>query len=453
MKIIRLEAENIKKITAIDITPKQDLIQITGENGSGKSSVLDSILWALAGTTKVQKMPIRKGKTSARIKLDMGTVVVTRHFDGNGTSTLRVESDKGAKFGTPQRMLDDLIGSLSFDPLEFVRLEPKEQFAALCRLSKINIDFEAIEEKNRVDYEVRTRINRDVRAMRQQMENFGSVAEDLPEKPIDISQLAKRMAEASERNSQIDLRQQRQQDQLRQHTQKVTALRLSIQQKLELAADLRKEADAAEAEAKKMQVEEKTLVDQVKQLKAKAEEKKEDERVDVSGLSAEIKAAEKTNAEIGRRKELNALVAQLKEEEKQAEALSEAMKDRDRAKVAALAKAKMPLPGLALGDRCVLYKDVPLEQASTAEQIRISASIAMAANNRLRVMLIKDGSLLDDKNLKMLAELGRQNDYQIWVEKVARPEDKIGIVMEDGSVRERPALPAELTEGAEVAAE
>jgi DNA repair exonuclease SbcCD ATPase subunit len=434
MKIIRLEAENIKKITAIDITPKQDLIQITGENGSGKSSVLDSILWALAGTTKVQKMPIRKGKTTARIKLDMGSVVVTRNFDGNGTSTLRVESDKGAKFGTPQKMLDDLIGSLSFDPLEFVRLDPKEQFSSLCRLSKINIDFEAIEEKNRVDYEVRTNINRNIRALRQQMENYGAVTEDLPDKPIDISQLAKKMAEASERNSQIDLRRQRQQDQLRQQTQKVVTLRATIQQKLELAADLRKEADAAEAEAKKMQLEESALTEQIKQTKAKGEEKKEDERIDVAGLQAEIKAAQKTNSEIERRKELARIVAQLKQEEDQAEKLSEAMKDRDRAKVAALAKAKMPLPGLALGDRCVLYNDVPLEQASTAEQLRISASIAMAANNRLRVMLIKDGSLLDEKGLKLLAELGRQNDYQIWMEKVARPSDKIGIVMEDGHV-------------------
>ena len=426
MKIIRLEAENVKKITAVDITPKQDLVQITGPNGSGKTSVLDSILWALAGTTKVQKMPIRKGKNSARIKLDMGEVVVTRIFDGNGTSTLRVESAKGSKFATPQKMLDNLIGSLSFDPLEFVRLDPKEQFSSLCRLSKINVDFETIEAKNATDYEVRTNINRNVRALRQQIENYGAVPEDLPDKPVDISQLAKKISEASEQNAQIEIRRSQYQNQIKQHNEKFVSLNSQAKQKLALAAELRKEADAAEAEAKKLQIE-------AANLKKVQIPKEETKPADLAGLQAEIKAAQKTNSEIERRKNLNAIFAQLKKEEAEAEALSEAIKDRDRAKVAALAKAKMPLPGLSLGDRCVLYNEVPLEQASTAEQLRISASIAMAANNRLRVMLIKDGSLLDAKSMKLLAALGREHDYQIWIEAVDST-GKVGIVMEDGHV-------------------
>lgn len=49
MKIVSLTAENVKKLTVVEITPAGNLVQITGKNGQGKSSVLDAIWWALAG--------------------------------------------------------------------------------------------------------------------------------------------------------------------------------------------------------------------------------------------------------------------------------------------------------------------------------------------------------------------------------------------------------------------
>lgn len=40
MKIIKLTAENVKKLRAVEITPTGDLVEITGRNGAGKTSVL-----------------------------------------------------------------------------------------------------------------------------------------------------------------------------------------------------------------------------------------------------------------------------------------------------------------------------------------------------------------------------------------------------------------------------
>lgn len=48
MKIIALQAENVKRLVAIEIRPDGNLVQITGKNGAGKTSVLDCIWWALA---------------------------------------------------------------------------------------------------------------------------------------------------------------------------------------------------------------------------------------------------------------------------------------------------------------------------------------------------------------------------------------------------------------------
>ena len=49
MQIIRLEADSFKRLRAVDITPRGDMVMITGRNAQGKSSVLDSIQAALAG--------------------------------------------------------------------------------------------------------------------------------------------------------------------------------------------------------------------------------------------------------------------------------------------------------------------------------------------------------------------------------------------------------------------
>jgi hypothetical protein len=64
---------------------------------------------------------------------------------------------------------------------------------------------------------------------------------------------------------------------------------------------------------------------------------------------------------------------------------------------------------------------------------RVSVAIAMAANPKLRVLRVRDGSLLDEDGIAMLAKLANERDYQIWLERVDST-GKIGVVMEDGEV-------------------
>ena len=60
MKIIKFEAEHVKRIAVVEITPAGHVVEITGKNGQGKTSVLDSIWWALAGTRSHQPEPINR---------------------------------------------------------------------------------------------------------------------------------------------------------------------------------------------------------------------------------------------------------------------------------------------------------------------------------------------------------------------------------------------------------
>ncbi len=58
----------------------------------------------------------------------------------------------------------------------------------------------------------------------------------------------------------------------------------------------------------------------------------------------------------------------------------------------------------------------------------------MAANPKLKVLRIQDGSLLDEQNMRLLTEMAEASDYQIWLERVDT-SGKVGVVMEDGMVK------------------
>lgn len=57
----------------------------------------------------------------------------------------------------------------------------------------------------------------------------------------------------------------------------------------------------------------------------------------------------------------------------------------------------------------------------------------MAANPDLRVIQIREGSLLDRESLDVIAELAGANDYQVWLECVDETGN-LGVVIEDGMV-------------------
>ena len=49
MKIVSLQAENFKRLKAVEIKPDGSTVVITGKNAQGKSSILDSIFAAVGG--------------------------------------------------------------------------------------------------------------------------------------------------------------------------------------------------------------------------------------------------------------------------------------------------------------------------------------------------------------------------------------------------------------------
>lgn len=388
MKIISLQSENIKKLKAVEIKPTGNTVIISGKNGQGKSSVLDSIFYALGGKDKIPAKPIRDGEKKAEIKIDLGKYIVKRSFTDKG-SYLEVMSKEGAKWSSPQQLIDDIVGKLSFDPLEFSTKKPKEQRQILIELAGLNLDEE--NEKRERLYQERTIVGREGQNMQKYSDEEIKESEKYAgQEELSISALN------SEYQNEIAMRNSYLQSQNR--------------------------IKWIDQEIKKLQAE-KTKLEKVKDTKSNLDE-----------LKTKIETAEETNAKIRNAKRILEDNGKLLAKREEYEKITKQIEAIDEAKKQLLEAAKMPIKGLTIDDDGVIYNGIPFNQISSAEQLKVSLSIAMSMNPKLKVIRIMDGSLLDDDNLKMISEMANKNDYQIWIEKVDS-SGKVGFYIEDGEIK------------------
>ena len=406
MKIIQLTAENIKKLKVVDITPTKDFIQITGKNGSGKTSVLDAIWWALAGKDAIQGQPIRKGEPKAMIRLNLGECVVTRRFTESGT-TLVVENGDGFRAASPQAMLDAIIGHLAFDPLEFSRMDAKKQFDALKVIADVGVDLEALTKEDENDKNRRRDITRDIKTLQGQLAGI-VYPFDAPDEEVNVGDLIKELGELENHNT-IVLENERAREKYEARIKEIDATIEDLQAKI--------------ADLKEAKVRGHAMIDALPAMTPKS----------TDSVKAQIAGAQEINKGVAAKKQNGELNAKIALMQNNVDVIETILKERESIRAKALLESKMPINGLTLGDKEVLYRDIPFDQLSAAEQLRVSVAIAMAANPKLKVIRIKDGSLLDDASLKIIQEMAAEREYQVWCETV-NTTGKVGIVMEDGEV-------------------
>jgi len=404
-KIIRLEAENIKRLTAVRITPKGDVIVLGGKNGAGKSSVLDAIMYALAGKRAVCEKPVRDGESKAKVTVDLGDYVVTRTFTEAGGGTLTINGKDGSSLGSPQAVLDGIVGSLSFDPLSFLSSEPREQARILKDLAGLN--FSKKDAERQKAYDERTAVGRDLaraNAVAEKMAFHGDL-----EKPEDIGALKAMLSGASERAASA----------------------------AKAKGDVESSRARLDRAEKALRSAQKEVKDATKALETAEEAVKglEAGTVSVQDIQAKIDAAEA--CERKRQENLAKERAQKEARELQAkvDALTKKIERIDQDKADAISEAKFPIKGLAVSDDGVLFNGVPFAQASFSARLKVSAAIGMALNPKLRVLLVREASMLDEESLGELLDMAEANDVQIWIERVGKGKE-VGIVIEDGEISE-----------------
>ena len=409
MNIIKLQAENVLRMEAFTIEPTDNTVVITGKNGQGKSSVLNTILMGLAGKDAMRDIPkpVKDGADEGRIKINLGgKYTIDVYMTKEGTRYLHVYGMDGKEFKSPQTLLDNMLGDLTIDPSEIITMKPKELKELLLKIINLDINLEEWAKKREDLYTERTATGREHSSLKAQLEALPVPNADIPDVEISITGITKRYQDAVDNNNQIE--------------------KLSRDQRICVSG-----IDEAKAEIERLQAKIKNLQENIdaidNELKTMAE-------VDLTPIMMEMDASEGTNIKVREKQNYFKFSERVDLMGNRYSELSRLIDNLDKEKYDALAKAAMPIDGLGIDADEVTYNGIPYAQCSDAEKIKVAMAIAMAKNPEIKVILMRQGTLLDEDNLELIKEIAQKHEYQMWLEIVSN-NDKIGIYIEDGKVK------------------
>lgn len=413
-KITRLNVANFKRIheVAVDIDGKH--LVVGGDNTMGKSSLLDSIEALLSGGTKIPADPVHHGEDAAtiRVELDNG-IVIERTISKDRKSKVKISggSGSGGKAMTAQRWLDAHLNANTLDPLAILSLSPKDKARMLREL--VGLDTSEIDAIYSEAFESRTEAKRELRAAEAELQAHPAPSVEVPAKPLDSGELSEKLQAAIAKNS----------------------AREATQRELEqLRAEVRDDIDRANRLQKQLE----SLLSGIERSKERGKELAAKlstwEPIDLAPIQGALASISETNANIFRARLHLDIRKKVEEKQQAVDALETLVKDAEDKRREMLASAKWPLPGLSVEDGSVTFNGVPLEQASQAEQLRVVVALAAASKPDIGVVLVRDGSRLDSKSLKLLLEEVTSAGLQAIVERVG-DGDSGAVIIEDGRIR------------------
>jgi hypothetical protein len=155
---------------------------------------------------------------------------------------------------------------------------------------------------------------------------------------------------------------------------------------------------------------------------------------DLAAAKEAISKVDETNRAVRQARKHGELTARVKKLRAEYATLDRRIEEIDLAKSNAIKDANLPLDGLELTDEGVLMNGVFFSQLSTAEQIRVSALVAMSQNPNLKIVIVREGALMNSSNLKVLSELAAERGFQVWMEVMRESPGTEGLHIIDGQI-------------------
>lgn len=413
MKINSLELENVKRIKAVKIEPTENgLTVIGGRNGQGKTSVLDSIAWALGGDRFRPSEPQREGSVlPPNLKITMDSGIIVERTGKN--STLKVTDPTGRKGG--QQLINEFISQLALDLPRFMTASNKEKANTLLRIIGVGDRLAQLEHDETELYNKRHMIGQ---IADQKLKYAREMTEypDVPEQLISASELIKQQ-------------------------QCIMAHNAENKRKRDRAAEIQHHYDAVnskingiQAELQRLMTEQQSLMDDLRIAHMETEHL---EDLSTAELEEDIENVEKINIKIRANLEKEKAEEDAKAYQTQYSQLTNELEDVRQKKTDLLKSAQLPLPGLSVKDGELTYNGFKWDNMSGADQLKVSTAIVCKLNPSCGFVLLDK---LEQMDLDTLAEFGKwleSEGLQAIATRVSTG-DECSVLIEDGYVVNEP---------------
>ena len=421
MKINRLEIENTKRIKAVKIEPTASGLTIVGgNNNQGKTSVLDSIAWALGGDKFKPTAPQHDGSVippNLHIVMSNGLVVERK----GKNSSLKVTDPDGNKGG--QQLLNEFVEQLAIDLPRFMESSGKEKAHTLLQIIGVGGQLNELEEKEQDVYNRRTAIGQ----IADQKKKFADEQTYFPDAPKDLispSDLIKQQQEILARNGEN----QKKRENVEHWRQAVDYVSQAVEQVNLKIASLKDELAIKESELVDAQKTLETAMMSTKDLQDQSTAELEQSISNIEEINHKVrtnldkhKAEEDANDYSNQYSELTAEITSIRKE-----------------KIELLQSAELPLPELSVNEGELIYKGKKWDSMSGSDRLKVSTAIVRKLNPRCGFVLLDK---LEQMDLSTLQEFGawlEAEGLQAIATRVSTG-DECSIIIEDGYVAESKA--------------
>lgn len=425
VKITALEAENVKRIKAVALTPSPTGLTIVGgNNNQGKTSVLDALAWALGGEKFRPAAAVRDGALAPpHLKVILSNGVVVERKGKN--SSLTVTDPTGQRSG--QQLLNAFVEPLALDLPRFMQASDKDKADTLLNIIGVGDALTGLDREIKALYDRRTVIGQIGTQKRHAAEELTEYP-DAPSEPV----------------SAIELIQQQQEILLHNADNQRKRMKLAQLEEQEKQLGRRVQELSQELEMVEHQL---TAVQQDVQDATKTVAQLQDES------TAELEQSIRNVEEINRQVSANLAKSKAQDEaERYAQeytALTEQIKAKRTARMDLLNGADLPLTGLGVEDGSLTYNGKHWQDMSGSDQLRVATAIVRRLNPDCGFVLLDK---LEQMDLATLAEFGswlQAEGLQAIATRVSTGGE-CQIIIEDGRVKdaEEPPAPKAWTKGA-----
>lgn len=411
MKINKLEIENVKRIKAVKVEPKANgLTVIGGNNNQGKTSVLDSIAWALGGERYKPSQATREGSVVPpvlHIVMNNGLVVERK----GKNSALKVTDPNGQKAG--QQLLNEFVEQLALDLPRFMEASGAEKARVLLQIIGIGPQLTQLDQKEKELYQERLYVGRTA----DQKEKFAREQTYYPDAPkdlISVSELIRQQQEILARNGEN----QRKREQLHQLEQKYQSINDQMAALLAERKQLEKDLETARCSAADLHDE---STEELEQNISNIEEINRKVRANLDKEKAEDDAR-------SYRDQYNLLTNNIEETREE--------------RIKLLSTAKLPLQELSVEEGELIYKGQKWDNMSGSDRLKVSTAIVRKLNPNCGFVLLDKLEQMDVQSLQEFGEWLEVEGLQAIATRVSTG-DECSIIIEDGYVvgQEHPEEP------------
>lgn len=423
VKITALEAENVKRIKAVALTPSPTgLTLVGGNNNQGKTSVLDALAWALGGDRFRPDAAQRDGAIApAHLKVTLSNGVVVERKGKN--ASLTVTDPTGRRSG--QQLLNAFVEPLALDLPRFMDASDKEKADILLRIIGVGSELQVKDLEIKGLYDKRTFTGQLAAQKKHFAEEMISYPE-APDEPVSASELIRQQQDILARNGEN----QRLRAQYAELEQQVQQCVDELKRARERIATLQQLADELDAKHTKLFNQRETARKTVSQLQDES----------TAELEASIRDIEETNRKVRANLEKSRAEDEAAQYASEYDRLTESIQQKRAERMALLNGADLPLPGLSVEDGVLTYNGKHWRDMSGSDQLRVAAAIVRRLNPDCGFVLLDKLEQMDMTTLQEFSAWLEAEGLQAIATRVSTGSE-CQIIIEDGMVKD--AVPPE----------